>query len=147
MKDKKLQELPTLAQLVQLLRKQNEEACRNQSWQADPVIAGFSSMSKWSIPMKEFVNDADDDKFVVVQTQMGFHTLKPNLVHRHFLYRGQNKKYPDILSSFSRDDLIEKDTNHRVRARDRHIVANLKAEEFMSLLRLHPLFMMMDRGI
>ena len=142
------QNLPNLFQLVQILKRENEEACRLNSWSESTYLAMIAAIPRWSYPMKEFVNDADDDKFIVVQTQKKRHTLKPNLARRHFLYRGQHTQYPHVLSSFSRDDLLDKNrkVNHQ-RSRDKHLVANLKAEEFMQLLRLHPLFMMLDRGV
>ena len=143
-----MQNLPTLFELVQKLKRENEEACRQNAWSNSPYLSMIASIPRWSYPLKDFVNDADDDKFIVVQTQKKRHTLKPNLARCHFLYRGQYKQFSHILSSFSRDDLPDKNGKlNPQRSRDKHLIANLKAEEFMQLLRLHPLFMMLDRGI
>ena len=140
--------LPDLVQLVQHLKKQNEEACSQNAWSSNPFLRIVKHHPDWSVPMKEFVNDVSDDKFVVVQTEKGRHTIKPNLSKRHFLYRGQNKHHKYILSSFLRDEVPDKSGKvDKQKVRDMHIVANLKTEEFMSLLRMHPLFMMLDRGI
>ena len=142
------QRLPTLFQLIQALRRLNEDACSQNAWSENSGLAMMASIPKWSLPMKEFVNDAGDEKFIVVQTQSGRHTLKPNLARRRFLYRGQHTQYPHVLSSFSRDDLPDKNGKQNFqKARDKHLVANLKAEEFIYLLQQHPLFMMLDRGI
>jgi hypothetical protein len=142
------QRLPTLFQLIQALKRLNEDACLRNAWSENSGLAMIASIPKWSLPMKEFVNDAGDEKFIVIQTQRGRHTLKPNLVRRHFLYRGQHTQYPYVLSSFSRDDLPDRNGKQNFqKARDKHLVANLKAEEFIFLLQQHPLFMMLDRGI
>lgn len=140
--------LPTLIQLVQALRKQNEQECSVRAWADEPSLGGIAAFTKWSFPMKDFVNEEDDDAFIVVQTQQKRHTLKPNLARRHYLYRGQNRQYSYVLSSFSRDDLPGRDGKvDWQKSRDKHIVANLKAEEFCCLLSKHPLLMMLDRGI
>ena len=142
------QRLPTLFQVIQALSRQNEDACLRHAWPENSGLSMTDSIPEWSFPMKEFVNDADDDKFIVVQTQRGRHTLKPNLARRHFLYRGQHTQYPHVLSSFSRDELPDKKGKvNPQKSRDKHLVANLKTEEFIQLLQLHPLFMMLDRGI
>lgn len=140
--------LPTLFEVVQKLKKLNEQENTNNPWCSIPSLAMMAEQTEWSFPMKEFVNDADDDKFIVVQTQKGRHTLKPNLRNRHFVYRGQNRKYPLIVSSFSRADLPDKNgIVDYERVHDKHLVSNLKVEEFTTVLRSHPIFMMLDRGI
>jgi len=140
--------LPNLFEVVKCLKKQNELACQQHAWEDCSELTKFTTYQKVNMPMREFINDCDDDKFIVIRTQKKRHTLKPNLAHRHFLYRGQNKKYPKVLSSFSRDELPDKNGHiNQQKVRDKHLVANLKTKEFISLLRTHPLFMMFDKGI
>lgn len=140
------QRLPTLYELVSQIKKTESEWLRRGGW--EELLPPLPPDACWNMPMVDFNNLASNDKFIIVQTQKGRHTLKPNLRERPFIYRGQNKKYPYIISSFSRDELPDKKGHiDKVEARKKHLVANLKAEEFIALLQTHPLFMMLDRGI
>lgn len=148
-------ELPTLLQLTQALKRTNQELVeRYDGWNIYTSPFGLTSTKHippnacWHVPMLDFYNFADDDKYIVVQTGSGRHTLKPNLRSHHFIYRGQNKAFPHILSSFSRDDYrCSKGEITRQELRDCHVVNNLMVEDFMALLRTHPLFVLLDRGI
>ena len=70
---------------------------------------------------------------------MGRVTLKPNLCKRRFLFRREKKDHGRIISSFSQDN-YDKDKQLREYhdARERYIIANLQAEDFMALLKTHP---------
>lgn len=140
-----IQSLPTLADVVVGLKAQIEKITSQENWHGFHL--GYSG-TDWSFSFSEFCNDADDDKFIVVQTNGKRHTLKPNLRNRPFIFRGQNKVFPHILSSFSRDDFDKKGNplDSKV-AHAKHLVGNLKSEEFCDLLKTNPLFMMLDRGI
>lgn len=140
-----IQNLPTLLDIVQMYHKEIQDHVKTGLWNG--IYAGGKDVA-WNLPSGEFCNNADEDKFIVVQTQNKRHTLKPNLKYSPFIFRGQNKNYPMILSSFGRDDydILGNPIDRRI-AHAKHLVANLKAEEFIDLLKRHPLFMMLDRGI
>lgn len=139
--------LPTLFQVVDCLKKANTKWINAGGW--NQTIGFIPKDESWDLPMVDFRNNGNDDKFIVVQTAKGRHTLKPNLKNSIFIYRGQNRIYDYVISSFARDELssIENGVFNKELAREKHLVANLKAEEFISLLQQHPLFMMLDRGV
>ncbi len=141
--------LPTLLDVVRSLKKEERYWVANGGWKADDfAIESMPVDLKWNVPFMDFYNNASDDQFIVVQTQHRRHTLKPNLVHKPFLYRGQNKDYKHIVSSFGRDELPDKKRGYDSEyIRSKHLVSNLKTEEFIATLRTHPLFMLLDRGI
>lgn len=140
-----IKSLPTLVDVVKRIRKNIEDKVATGLWNDS-----YHEMEDlaWDVPFGDIYNGAGDDKFIVVQTQRKRHTLKPNLKHCPYLFRGQNKVYPRILSSFTRDeyDKTGKPIDEKV-VHAKHLLGNLQAEEFISLLRTHPLFMMLDRGI
>lgn len=139
--------LPTLFQVVDALKKANAEWINVGGW--NKPIGFIPKDESWNSSMVDFRNNGNDDKFIIVQTTKRRHTLKPNLRNRPFIYRGQNKVYDHIISSFARDELssIGNGVFNEKLAREKHLIANLKAEEFIFLLQQHPLFMMLDRGI
>ncbi len=144
-----IKKLPTLIQLVQSLKIKNKVLVEQyDGWNNHPALKCIPTDACWHSPMMDFRNSAEDNKYIVVQTIHGRHTLKPNLREHHFIYRGQNAEFPFIISSFSRDDyLCSINKIDKQELRDRHVVNNLKCEDFISLLRTHPLFVLLDRGI
>jgi len=142
-------ELPTLVQLVQQLKEENQVLVdKYDGWWNYPDLQNVPRTTCWNDRMIDFCNNADEDKYIAVKTKKGRITLKPNLRRHHFIYRGQSKQYRFVISSFTRDD-YKKDMKEisEQEALDRHIVANLKCDEFKRLLRTHPLFVLLDRGI
>lgn len=137
--------LPSLLQLVDILKRKSSEIIAKRD--ANGHIDSNMEESWHSINM-EYYNHADEDKFIVVQTQKRRHTLKPNLRNCGFIYRGQRKEYPHILSSFARDE-YDSQGNPLVlkQFRPKHLRSNLLSEDFIALLMTNPLSMMFDRGI
>ncbi len=137
--------LPNLLQLVDILKRKSSEIIAKRD--ANGHIDSNMEESWHSINM-EYYNHADEDKFIVVQTQKRRHTLKPNLRNCGFIYRGQRKEYPHILSSFARDE-YDSQGNPLVlkQFRPKHLRSNLLSEDFIALLLTNPLSMMFDRGI
>lgn len=150
-----IKRLPNLVELVKSLEQENEKLVQEDNgWQNCKFISSPIPFTSRGFSGNDFLNDASPEKFIVVRTARGRHTLKPNLNRKKFLYRGQNAVYPHLLSSFSREDenitpfmSQEEIKKCRERSRRRHLVSNLKLEEFIDLLRSHPLFMMFDRGV
>ena len=134
---KEILELPNIFQLIDFLKAREMEFMEKYNyWRSFPLIISSPHIRKSLIDKDRiYVNDEDGDKFIVNRLCSGRYSFKPNLHEHCYLYRGQNKKYDTIESSFSR-----KDTDDR-------LVSNLKAEDFMGLLRTHPLFMLFENGI
>ena len=86
-------------------------------------------------PHHSFCNNGADNQFVTSKTASGRMTLMPNLRNKPFIYRGQNKEYPSILCGFEQENSEGK------------LKQNLLVEDFIALLRSHPVFMMFDHGI
>ena len=132
-----IRHLPTLDQLIGYIK--DSEKSFIQDYGGWPnyhsqfgSIAMFDSLFG---PHKAYYNHANEHDFIVSRTNSGRTTLCPNLKTKPFLYRGQNKLYDRILSSFERYGLEEK------------LKHNLLTEDFIALLRTHPIFMMFDRGV
>ncbi len=142
-----IRRLPNLLQVVKHFNKLTDDFVNSGGWDSvidEPIPNDFC----WHAPSMDFHNNAEDDKFIVVQTIKGRHTLKPNLMHRPFLFRGEKKDHGMIISSFTQENYDkDKQLRNKEEAWERHLVANLKSEEFIALLKTHPLFMMLDRGI
>lgn len=82
-----------------------------------------------------YINNEDPDCFILNRLASGRYCLKPNLRTHRFLFRGQKKHYSLIQSSFSRQNLFNQN------------ISRIKYEEFVQLLRSHPLFMLFEHGI
>ena len=132
-----IRQLPTLDEVIYYLK--------DCEWRFVHDFGGwlnYQSPFGWLVPddflfspTKAYYNNANEDEFVVSRTKSGRTTLCPNLKTKPFLYRGQNRLYDKILSSFERLGIEEK------------LKYNLMTEDFVTLLRTHPIFMMFDRGI
>ena len=139
-----ISQLPTIEDVILYYADLTDDFEDNGGWLSK---AFFPPNGCWHLPMVDFFNLADNDKFIVTQTGSKRHTLKPNLRNRPFLYRGQRKDFGGIVSGFTRDALSADGMLSREEAREYHLINNLKAEDFIALLKTHPLFMMLDRGI
>lgn len=99
----------------------------------------YHNLSHFQLPNTDYsayLNDEDDDKFIVTRLASGRFSWKPNLRSRRFLFRGQNRDYGQIRSSFARQSDFKS-----------CILSNIKVKEFTTLVRSHPLFIMFERGI
>lgn len=139
-----ISQLPTIEDVILCYADLTDDFEDNGGWLSK---AFFPPNGCWHLPMVDFFNLADNDKFIVTQTGSKRHTLKPNLRNRPFLYRGQRKDFGGIISGFTRDALSADGMLSREEAREYHLINNLKAEDFIALLKTHPLFMMLDRGV
>lgn len=146
--DEEIQLLPTIEEVIGSFATLTLQFDCNGGWTNHSALSHFPIDAAWDLPNAEFLNDADDEQFIAVRTQMKRVSLKPNLKYRPFLFRGEKKDHGKIISSFSQENLTEdKKLLKQEEAREKHLIANLKAEDFMALLKTHPLFMMLDRGI
>jgi hypothetical protein len=134
-----ISKLPNIFQLVESLKLYEHDLMRSTNGWSGFTIGDYRPICDMSYHLlnsdRIYINNEDDDKFIVNRLNSKRYAFKPNLREHRFLFRGQNKAYDRILSSFSRGDL------------DDHLISNLKCGDFISLLRSHPLFMMFERGI
>ncbi len=141
--DAELSELPNIIQLISFL--QHEESMtlhRDRGWEnykflEDTPGGGLGLHPFPSIHSSDriYVNNIEDDKFIVNRLDSGRFCFKPNLSSHRFLFRGQNQHYPQIVSSFGRKNADEK------------LLSNIQIEDFIHMLRTHPLFMLFEHGI
>ena len=57
-------------------------------------------------PLSAWFNNAGADKFVMTRLQSGRYSLKPNLRHRKFLFRGESE-FHDYVPKFTDEELGE----------------------------------------
>lgn len=128
--------LPNIFELVDRI-KEIESSLFNQlgRWGDNPDELDPSLPGSVDNPTAEFINDAGNDAFIFKRLASKRYSLKPNLKEHRFIFRGQNKPYSKIQSSFER------------RSQDEKLISNLKYADFQFLLQSHPLFMLFDRGI
>lgn len=142
--DEDIERLPNIIQAINIIRQgEMQIMVRDNGWQKydmmkNIVETGMRLHSFKSIisPDRIYINDAEDDTFIINRLASGRYCLKPNLRGHRFIFRGQKKHYPLIQSSFARQN-----------AEWQRILSNVRCEEFTMLLRTHPLFMLLERGI
>ena len=123
------QYMPTLEQLVNALKQKEESEMKklggwgNFSSIGMPMLSGNMGVDS---PNMAFVNSAPNECFLVNRLASGRYSLKPNLSHHRYLYRGQNKAFEKILPSYRHSKFPL-------------LIHNLKIEEFRILLDSHPL--------
>ena len=134
-----ISKLPNIFQLIDSLKSQEHEMMYSTNGWAGSSIGDYFPLQHVTNTLLDsnrvYVNNEGNDLFIVNRLDSGRYGLKPNLREHLFLFRGQNKPFKRILSSFSRGDIGDR------------LVSNLKCEDFISLLRTHPLFMMFEQGI
>lgn len=127
-------ELPDIFQLIETI-KIEEEKLNGWANYINPIGGSpIFTAKELNNSDRIYINTANDDVFIPNRLNSRRFNLKPNLRNHRFIFRGQKQHFPQILSSFSRNGNCK-------------LLSNLKAEEFINLLRTHPLFMMLDRGI
>lgn len=130
--------LPNIVQLVDFLKKkETKKMSEIGGWEnyTSPLCGRLVTCDEIISPHHSFCNNGADNQFVTSKTASGRMTLMPNLRNKPFIYRGQNKEYPSILCGFEQENFEGK------------LKQNLLVEDFIALLRSHPVFMMFDHGI
>ena len=141
--DAELSKLPNIIQLISYLQDKEsiilhqDRGWRNYKFLQDIPSGGLELHPFQSIysPDRIYINNADDNKFIVNRLNSGRFCFKPNLKCHRFLFRGQNQHYSKIVSSFERKTADEK------------LLSNIQVDDFISMLRTHPLFMLFEHGI
>ena len=132
-------QLPYIFQLIQLSKDTEKYLMELSNGWSGFAINGHKLINKLGYHLfnsdRVYVNHEENDKFIVCPLSSKRYAFKPNLHEHRFLFRGQNKVYDKIQSSFSRGN------------DDDHLISNIKCGDFICLLRSHPLFIMFERGI
>lgn len=103
------------------------------SRQQPPMVIKPSSHRNVGTPYDCYFNDADDDKFVMTPLQSGRYSLKPNLRHRKFLFRGQSQFHdPCVPNMF--------------RGKDYYLDDMIYDQELYILILSHPFNQLLDLG-
>lgn len=87
-------------------------------------------------PLSAWFNDAPEGKFVMTRLNSGRYSLKPNLRHRKFLFRGESEFHNPCKPNLSRDPEQKRFTKEL-----------MKGQEMMLLMMSHPLVQLLDLGV
>lgn len=141
--DEDIRRLPNIFQLIEILKKRESQILiRDKEWENYSFLQNMPNGGLKLSPFQSiyssdriYVNNIDDNKFIVNRLDSGRFCFKPNLRRHRFLFRGQNQHYPKIVSSFERKSIDEK------------LLSNIQVDDFVYMLRTHPLFMLFEHGI
>lgn len=87
-------------------------------------------------PLSAWFNDAVYDKFVMTRLYSGRYSLKPNLRHRKYLFRGESEFHQPCKPNLFRNP------------QQKRFTAELaKGQEMMLLMLSHPLVQLLDMGV
>ena len=87
-------------------------------------------------PLSAWFNNASADKFVMTRLQSGRYSLKPNLRHRKFLFRGESEFHNPCKPNVSRNPHQRRFTAEMIRGQEMRI-----------LMMSHPLVQLLDLGV
>lgn len=94
------------------------------------------SVDSLDYPLSAWFNDTSDDKFVMTRLYSGRYSLKPNLRHRKYLFRGESEFHNPCKPNLSRNPKQKRFTKEL-----------MKGQEMMLLMMSHPLVQLLDSGI
>ena len=87
-------------------------------------------------PLSAWFNNTAEDKFVMTRLISGRYSLKPNLRHRKFLFRGETEFHNPCKPNLSRNPKQKRFTKEL-----------MKGQEMMLLMMSHPLVQLLDLGV
>lgn len=118
-----------------------EHALASDDFRKEPLMTIYPKGIDYKIdPAIAFHNNFPKECFIVnrVASRDGRpvrYSLKPNMRHRKFLFRGQNKFHEPCIPSLYRE------------SKNNYIAENLQIEEISLLIESHPLCRLLDRGV
>ena len=109
--------------------------------QAPPTMVRAYDMKMMPVdsldyPLSAWFNNTDADKFVMTRLQSGRYSLKPNLRHRKFLFRGESEFHQPCKPNMSRNPYQHRFTAEMIRGQEMRI-----------LMMSHPLVQLLDLGV
>lgn len=113
---------------------QSELSADKLRWEVIPSICPFPERL-WH-PKVAYLNEADEDKFIMKRLQSRRYSLSPNLKSRKFLFRGETEFHAPCKPSLFRD------------AEKTYFLDSLiYGQEMFRLILSHPLVQLLDMGI
>ena len=131
---------PNVNEALNYILKVESQNLLNDEHRAKPPIVmrpniGYVPVDSLDYPFSSFINEANDDQFIMTRLQSGRFSLKPNLRNRKFLFRGQSEYFdacvPNLYrtnKSYFLDDMIYD-------------------QELYILILSHPLNQLLDLGV
>lgn len=107
-----------------------------QPFTDDLVKKAFVPVDSLDYPLSAWFNNAAEDKFVMTRLYSGRYSLKPNLRHRGFLFRGESEFHNPCKPNLSRNPEQNRFTKELI-----------KGQEMMLLMMSHPLVQLLDLGV
>ena len=108
----------------------------SQPFTEEMVQQVYVPVDSLDYPLSAWFNNADADKFVMTRLQSGRYSLKPNLRHRKFLFRGESKFHNPCKPNMSRNPHQRRFTAEMIRGQEMRI-----------LMMSHPLVQLLDLGV
>ena len=108
----------------------------SQPFTEEMVQQAYVPVDSLDYPLSAWFNNADADKFVMTRLQSGRYSLKPNLRHRKFLFRGESKFHNPCKPNMSRNPHQRRFTAEMIRGQEMRI-----------LMMSHPLVQLLDLGV
>lgn len=107
-----------------------------QPFTDDMAKKAFVPVDSLDYPLSAWFNNAAGDKFVMTRLKSGRYSLKPNLRHRKFLFRGESEFHNPCKPNLSRNPKQKRFTKEL-----------MKGQEMMLLMMSHPLVQLLDLGV
>lgn len=108
----------------------------SQPFTDEMVQRAYVPVDSLDYPLSAWFNNADADKFVMTRLQSGRYSLKPNLRHRKFLFRGESEFHNPCKPNMSRNPHQRCFTAEMIRGHEMRI-----------LMMSHPLVQLLDLGV
>lgn len=107
-----------------------------QPFSEEIVRQAYIPVDSIDYSLSAYFNNATNDKFVMTRLRSGRYSLKPNLRHRKFLFRGESEFHSLCKPSLFRSPKQRRFTKEL-----------LKGQEMKLLMLSHPLVQLLDMGI
>ena len=124
--------------LAFVLAKEQEALAADPRRQQEPLIMAPHDPERPPLklfPGVAFWNQADETDFILTRVASGRYSLKPNLRHRKFLFRGQTTFYDQCTPNLFRIN------------KSRYTADLIHGQEMMLLTLSHPLVRLLDHGV
>jgi len=108
----------------------------SQPFTDEMVQRAYVPVDSLDYPLSAWFNNADADKFVMTRLQSGRYSLKPNLRHRKFLFRGESEFHNPCKPNMSRNPHQRRFTAEMIRGQEMRI-----------LMMSHPVVQLLDLGV
>ena len=108
----------------------------SQPFSEEIVRQAYIPVDSLDYSLSAYFNNATNDKFVMTRLRSGRYSLKPNLRHRKFLFRGESEFHSPCKPNLFRSPKQRRFTREL-----------LKGQEMKLLMLSHPLVQLLDMGM